>query len=393
MSSRTYLLALGAFAVGTSGYIVSGVLPAVSRDLHVSTAAAGQLITAFAIAYAIASPLLAGATGTWERRRLLVAALGVNALGNALAMIAPNYTFLLVSRVVSALGAAVYTPAATVVATVLNPPERRGRAVAMVFGGLTFALIIGVPAGNLIGGVIGYKGVFGLVALASVLAAAAVHVGVPRVSAPPAVKLRERFATAADKRVQMVLGMTVLACLSAFSVFTYVSSLLSATADIHGSTVSLMLLAYGIGGAFGNSISGRVTDRYGSKAPLLIILTAYTILLATLGLSASTAVGAAAALFVWGVFTWSVNPPIQNWLIELAPTNSGLLLSLNASAIYLGAGLSGIFGGLVITTVGVLALPPIAAIVAAIALVLMVLASRPTRTEPKEELAALLSPE
>src|SRR3954471_53563 len=165
MSPRTYLLALGAFAVGTSGYIVSGVLPAVSRDLHVSAATAGQLITAFAIAYAIASPLLAGATGRWERRQLLVAALGVNALGNALSMVAPNYTVLLLTRVVSALGAAVYTPSATVVATVLNPPERRGRAVAMVFGGLTFALIIGVPAGNLIGGAIGYKGVFGLVAL------------------------------------------------------------------------------------------------------------------------------------------------------------------------------------------------------------------------------------
>src|SRR5690349_4566541 len=107
MSPRTYLLALGAFAVGTSGYIVSGVLPAVSHDLNVSTAAAGQLITAFAIAYAIASPLLAGATGTWERRRLLVAALGVSAVGNALAMVAPNYTFLLISRVISALGAAV----------------------------------------------------------------------------------------------------------------------------------------------------------------------------------------------------------------------------------------------------------------------------------------------
>lgn len=385
MSPRTYLLALGAFAVGTSGYIVSGVLPDVSRELNVSAATAGQLVTAFAIAYAIASPLLAGATGAWERRKLLVVALLISALGNGLAAVAPNYGFLLVSRVISALGAAVFTPAATVVATVLNPPERRGRAVAAVFGGLTFALILGVPAGNLIGSHIGYHGVFALVALVSVIAAATVLVGVPRVSAPPAVTLRERFAAAADRRVQMVLAMTVLACLSAFSVFTYISPLLSKTADVHGSTISLLLLAYGVGGAVGNSLGGRVTDRFGSRKPLMMILVVYTVLLATLPLSATTQATAAVVLFAWGMFTWSVNPPIQNWLIELAPANSGLLLSLNASAIYLGVGLSGVVGGVVINSVGLLALPPIAAIIAAVSLVLMVIASRPTAQ--REELA------
>ena len=129
MSARTYLLAAGAFAIGTSGYIVSGVLPAVSEELHVSHATAGQLLTAFAIAYAISSPLLAALTGRWERRTLLVVALVVAALGNLLAALAPNYPLLLVARIVSALGAAVYTPAATLVATVLSPPQHRGRAV------------------------------------------------------------------------------------------------------------------------------------------------------------------------------------------------------------------------------------------------------------------------
>jgi predicted MFS family arabinose efflux permease len=382
MSSRTYVLAVGAFAVGTSGYIVSGVLPEVSRELHVSAATAGQLVTAFAIAYAIASPLLAGLTGRWERRRLLVVALFVSALGNAFAAIAPNYELLLASRVVSALGAAVFTPAATVVATVLNPPERRGRAVALVFGGLTFALILGVPAGNLIGGSIGYHGVFALVAVVSVLAAVGVLIGVPRVEAPPTVSLKERFAAAADRRVQMVLAMTVLACLSAFSVFTYISPLLSETADVHGSTISLLLLAYGVGGAIGNSVGGRMTDRFGSRALLLVVFVVYTAILATLPLTATTATTAAVVLFVWGAFTWSVNPPVQNWLIELAPASSGLLLSVNASAIYLGVGLSGVFGGLVISSAGVLVLPPIAAIVASISLVLLILASRsPVRQE------------
>jgi MFS transporter, DHA1 family, purine base/nucleoside efflux pump len=382
MSSRTYLLAAGAFAVGTSGYIVSGVLPAVSHDLNVSPATAGQLVTAFAIAYAIASPLLAAATGRWERRRLLVIALLVSALGNALGAIAPNYELLLVTRVISALGAAVFTPAATSVATILSPPERRGRAVALVFGGLTFALILGVPAGNLIGGSIGYHGVFALVALISLLGAVAVQLGIPEIAPPPVVGLRERLAVARDSRMMMVLAMTVLACLAAFSVFTYIAPLLTETAGVHGTTISLLLFVYGLGGAIGNTLGGRAADRYGSRKPLLIVFSVFVVVLATLPLTAVTAVSAGVVLFVWGMFTWSVNPPIQHWLIELSPSNSGLALSLNASAIYLGVGLSGVFGGVIINSVGLLALAPIAAAVAAFSLVLLVLASRPSIVDP-----------
>lgn len=376
MSPRTYLLALGAFAVGTSGYIVSGVLPAVSRELDVSVATAGQLGTAFAIAYAVASPLVAVATGRWERRRLLVAALLVSTLGNALAVLAPSYELLLGTRVLAALGAAGYMPAAAAIATVLNPPERRGRALAMVFGGLTFALVLGVPAGNLLSGPLGYHGVFALVAAVSLVGAVAVRWGVPTVAAPPEVGLRERFAVAGDRQVRLVLGMTVLACLSAMAAFTYVAPFLSAAADVHGTAVSLLLLGYGLGATVGNSLGGRAVDRYGSRTPLLVAFGFAIVLMATLPLTATTAVSAAVVMFAWGMFTWSINPPVQHWLIELSPSNSGLLLSLNASAIYLGVGLSGVFGGLVINVAGILVLPPIAAVVAVGALVLLVLASR-----------------
>jgi len=379
MSPRTYLLALGAFTVGTSGYIVSGVLPAVSGQLDVSISTAGQLGTAFAIAYAIASPPLAALTGRWERRKVLVVALLVSAVGNALAVVAPTFETLLATRIIAALGAAVYTPAATAVATVLNPPERRGRAVAMVFGGLTFALIIGVPAGNLLSEPLGYHGVFALVAGVSLLGAVAVRLGVPTVDAPPAVGLRERFAVAADRRVLLMLGVTVLGVLSAMSAFTYIAPFLSATAGAHGTTVSFLLLGYGIGATVGNALGGRATDRFGSMLPMSVSLGAAVVLLATLPFTAVNVPAAAVMMVVWGMFTWSFNPPGQNFLIGLSPTNSGLVLSLNASAIYLGFGLSGVFGGLMINLVGIRALPPLAAVAAVGALVLLALVSRPVR--------------
>ncbi|MEO6087197.1 MAG: MFS transporter [Umezawaea sp.] len=387
MSARTYLLAAGAFTVGTSGYILSGLLPAVSRELDVSLSTAGQLLTVFALSYAVAAPVLAALTGRWNRRTLLVVALVVSALGNILSALAPNYPLLMAARVVSALGAAAYTPAATLVATVLTTPEHRGRALATVFGGLTFSLIVGVPAGSLLGGSLGYQGVFALVGVASLLAAVIVRLGVPQVAAPPVVSVRERFAVAADRRVVPVLAMTVLACLAAFSVFTYIAPLLGATAGVHGTAISLLLFAYGVGGAVGNSLGGRLTDRFGSQRLLYVVFTVFTAILVTLPLTATTTVSAGIVLFVWGLFTWSVNPPIQNWLIELAPANSGLLLSLNASAIYLGVGLSGVFGGLIIDSVGITLLPPIAGVLALAAFGLLVHARRVTRTSELVPLA------
>ena len=370
MSARTYLLAGGAFAVGTSAYVVSGVLPAVSAELDVSVTAAGQLTTAFALAYAVSAPLLATVTARWERRRLLLAALLVAALGNAVSAVATTYPLLLGGRIVAALGAAAYTPAATLFATALRPPAERGRAVAIVFGGLTVALALGVPIGSLLAGSIGYRGVFGVVAAISLVAALAVRMQLPLMAGSPTVALRERFAVAADRRVLTLLAITVFGVVATMSVYIYVVPLLTVTTGLAGSTIGGLLLVYGLGAIVGNAWGGRATDRFGSIPTLLATLAGFIIMIATLPLTATTVVGAAIALFLWSVFTWSFNPPVQNLLLELAPAG-GLVLSLNASAIYLGMGLAGVLGGVVIGTAGVLALPEVGAVLGLVVVGLM----------------------
>jgi predicted MFS family arabinose efflux permease len=363
MSARIYLLGAGAFAVGTSAYVVSGVLPDVSSELHVSLTAAGQLATAFSLSYAIGAPILATLTGRWERRTLLIAALVLAALGNLVAALAVNYPVLIVGRIVAALGAAVYTPAATLFATTLKRPEERGQAVAVVFGGLTFALVLGVPAGTFLGPTLGYKGVFALIAVVAVLVAIVERGALPKLEAPAVVSLRERFAGVADRRVQLILAITVLAVLSAFSVYIYIVPLLKHTAGLSGSITGVLLLMYGVGAVIGNFVGGRVTDRFGSLRTLVVLMVGITLLVGTLDVTLTTTAGAAAALFVWGMFTWAFNPPIQNLLLELG---GGLLISLNASAIYLGAGLSAVVGGLVISSFGVVYLPLLSAVLSVI---------------------------
>ena len=272
MSARTYLLAAGAFAIGTSGYIVSGVLPAVSEELHVSHATAGQLLTAFAIAYAISSPLLAALTGRWERRTLLVVALGVAAFGNLLAALAPNYPLLLVARVVSALGAAVYTPAATLVATVLTPPEHRGRAVAL---GLRRPDVLpgprrarGQPAGRaprLPGRVRADRGRLGPRRDRRAPVAAARRRPTGRRPAP-ALRPCRRPARADGPRPDRARVPGRVQRLQ----------LHRATAgrdrDVEGATIGILLVAYGLGSVLGNWAAGRLTDRFDTRKLLVVAL-------------------------------------------------------------------------------------------------------------------------
>ncbi|TCO65505.1 MFS transporter [Actinocrispum wychmicini] len=373
---RNHLLATGTFAAGTSAQVIAGVLPEVSAELHVSVTATGQLLTAFALTYAVASPLLAAATGRWERRRLLVVAMAVMAVGNALAAIAPNYVTLFIARIVTALGAAVYTPTATTVVTELNPPERRARAIATVFGGLTMALVVGIPLGSLLAEPLGYRGVFALVAGLIAIAAVSVRLVVPSVAAPPAVGLRERLRVVADRRVLPLLVVTLLVSIAGVSVYTYLTELLNDVTGVSGWMISLLLFVYGLGGVLGNIAGGRVTDRLGTRGPLIVSLAGCVVTMAVLPFAATGVAGAVVILLLWGMSVWSINPPMQHRLVDIAPTTAGLVLAVNAAAIYLGIGLSGVAGGLVIEFSGTRALGPVAAAVAAVALVVLVVATQ-----------------
>ncbi|HET6299434.1 MAG TPA: MFS transporter, partial [Kribbella sp.] len=168
----------------------------------------------------------------------------------------------------------------------------------------------------------------------------------------------------------------------------YVVPLLAETAHLEGGTVSVLLLVYGIGAVLGNLVGGRATDRFGSLRTLTVTLIGFTAVIATLTLTATSIVGAGIALFVWSLFTWTFNPPIQNLLLELGE-GGGLLLAMNASAIYLGAGLSAIVGGLVINLVGVQLLPPIAAILGLVVLGLLFTLRRDPALQVAEQLEPL----
>ncbi|MFD9702517.1 MFS transporter [Lentzea sp. NPDC059081] len=383
MTARVIPLSAGAFVAGTSAYVVAGLLPRISAESGVSLGAAGQLSTVFAITYAISAPIATAVTARCERRSVLTGALLLAALGNALTALATTYPLLLLGRVISAAGAAAFTPTATFVATSLFPPERRGRAVALVFGGLTAAIALGVPIGSLLGGVTGFRGVFASIAVAAVVIAFATRLFVPAVAPTETASPKERFAVLGNRVVRRLLLVTTLSVLGAMTIYTYVVPLVAGYTGFRDDAVSALLLVYGCGAVVGNVVGGLMSDRFGPGRSALVLLVASAVAAVSLPLTLTTTAGAALALFAWGCANWAYNPPQQSSLLISAGEQGTFALSLNASAIYLGSGLAGVLGGLVVSGQGIETLPLAGAAVTGLAVVVMT-TGRTSSPTPKD---------
>ena len=369
MPFRLLVLAVGTFVINTGSYLVAGVLPAIAGHVGVPVTTAGQLITVHALTYAVAAPLLSTLAGRWERRRLLWTSLGLFVISNVATAVAPDFGTLTAARVLGALGASLFTPTAVVIAADLVPLDRRGRAVSMVLSGLTLATVVGVPLGVLLEPEIGYQGLFGIVALLGLLASAAL-LALPRVPAPPAARFRERLSILRDRTVVWVLAVSMLGSLADFAAYTYASPMLSGLTGAGAGTLGLLLFVYGVAGAMGNAVVGRITDRFGSGVGIAGSLVALAAGLALLPLAASSTVAVAALLVLWGLGGWGIMPAIQHRLISAAPASAAVVIAFNSSALYLGMGLGGITGGAVAAVWGWAALGPVSAAVSVAALVL-----------------------
>ncbi|QUG99609.1 MFS transporter [Saccharopolyspora erythraea] len=369
MPLRLLVLAVGTFVINTGSYLVAGVLPSIAGAVGVPVTTAGQLVTVHALTYAVSAPVLSTLAGRWERRRLLWVSLGLFVLGNIATAVAPDFASLTAARVLGALGASMFTPTAVVIAADLVPLDRRGRAVSMVLSGLTLATVVGVPLGVLLEGLLGYRGLFWIVALLGLLASVAL-LALPRVPAPPAIRFGERLSVLRDRTVAWVLAVSLLGSLADFAAYTYASPMLSALTGAGAGTLGALLFVYGVAGATGNAVVGRITDRFGSGVGIAGSLLALAAGLALLPLAGSETWAVAGLLVLWGLGGWGIMPAIQHRLISLTPASAAVVIAFNSSALYLGMGLGGITGGAVAAAWGWAALGPASAVVSVLALVM-----------------------
>jgi predicted MFS family arabinose efflux permease len=345
VSSSLIWLALGAFAIGTEGFMISGILPGMARDLGVSVAFAGQLVTIFAFAYAIGSPLIAVATATVPRRALLVGAMGAFTLANLLAAWAPDYGTLAFARVLLALSAGTFMPASGAYASMTVAPENRGRALAFIYSGMTIALVLGVPLGTLLAARLDWRATFLGVAILGALAVAGIVVKLKPAPIPPAIGLSRRLAVARRPDVLGILLLTVMVVTGAFLVNTYFGAFLETVFNVSPAGVAFFLFAAGVAAAGGNALGGYAADHWNQLRFLLLAITIAMVsfaMISVLAVFAPTSwalAGVGIAIVVWALFGWSVPSVQQTRLLSVDPHLAPITLSLNSSATYLAAAL------------------------------------------------------
>lgn len=345
------LLALtaGAFGIGTTEFVIMGLLLQVSTDLHVSITAAGLLISGYALGVAVGAPVLTIATRKLPRKTVLLALMAIFTLGNLACALAPNYEMLMAARVITSLAHGTFFGVGSVVATGLVAPERRASAIAIMFTGLTAATLLGVPAGAWLGLQLGWRSTFWAVTLIGVLAFVVLAAFVPRMKgeAKPA-PLREEIAVLARPQVLLGLAMTVLGFAGVFVVYTYIQPLLTQITGLSESAVSPVLLVFGGGLAVGNILGGKLADR-APMAAVLGTLVALAVVLGAMQFTIGTPFTAVVFVGLLGVASFATVAPMQLRVLEKASgAGQNLASSLNIAAFNLGNALGAWVGGVTI---------------------------------------------
>lgn len=359
---KIYILAIISFLVGTSEYIVSGILDKIADSMGITVVAAGQLITVFSLTYAIATPVLMALTARWDRRRLMITALGIFVVANILSFVLPGYELLLASRILMALGAGMVVVTALSIAAKIAPEGKQAGSLATVIMGFTASLIIGVPLGRMVAAAFGWKAVFIGIALLGIVAMLIISVTIPRIQGDAHVPLRQQFSLLKNPKVALGLSISFF-WLGGYSVaYTYLSPYLLQISGLQESLLSTALLAFGIASLVGSKVGGFSADKKGVTFTLLSGMTLHVIALILLSLAGHSAFAVFAILILWSFAAWSTGPAQQYNLVTIKPESSGVMLGLNQSMMQLSMAAGAGIGGVVVSGVSLSAVTWIGAV-------------------------------
>ncbi|ACC69608.1 MFS transporter [Paraburkholderia phymatum] len=369
-------LAISAFAIGTTEFVIMGLLPEVAKDLAVSLPSAGLLVSGYALGVAVGAPLLAVVTSRMPRKLALQLLMGVFIVGNLLCAIASDYSVLMIARVVTSFAHGSFFGIGAVVAASLVPQEKRASAIALMFTGLTLANVLGVPFGTFIGQQFGWRVAFWIVAAFGVMSLAGVTALVPNRHDTGPAGLGHEVRVLKEPQVWLALTMTVLGFGGVFVVFTYIAPILEQVGGFTPHGVTLILVLFGVGLTVGNTVGGKLADR--SLMPSLMgILIALAVVMAVFAHTSHSQVAAAVTVFIWGIAAFATVPPLQMRVVEKAKAAPNLASTLNIGAFNVGNAGGAWLGGLAISHgYGLDALPYVAAVVALAALGLTWIAAR-----------------
>jgi MFS transporter, DHA1 family, inner membrane transport protein len=340
-------LAVGAFGIGVTEFAPMGLLPVIARDLHASIPAAGLLISAYAFGVVIGAPLMTLTTGRVPRRTLLIALAGIFTLGNLLAALSSSYAMLLVARLVTSFNHGAFFGVGSIVATSLVPAERRAGAVASMFMGLTVANVVGVPLATWAGEHMGWRASFWGIAGLGVATIAALRLTLPALPAPDGGDALAELRVLGRRSVLSALALTVVGSSAMFTVFTYIAPILREATHASLGFVTAMLILYGVGLTIGNGLGGRFADRSVDRT-LIVTLASLAAILFAFALLMPFAAPTAILIFLWGVASFALVPPLQVRVMTAAADAPNLASAMNIGAFNLGNAIGAALGGGVI---------------------------------------------
>ncbi|MBH5320364.1 MFS transporter [Paenibacillus sp. GSMTC-2017] len=390
---KIYTLAIICFLVGTSEYIIAGILDQVALDIGVTVAAAGQLITVYSLVFAFGTPIIMTLTATIDRRKMLIYSLITFIIGNVIAVALPGFIFLIVSRIILALSTGVFVVTAMTVTSKLAPADKQGSAIATLVMGFSTALIIGVPLGRVFAASYDWKLIFGVIGLLGIIATFVVIASIPRTASEAPIPLRDQFALLLQPKIAVAFSVTFFWIAGYSIVYTYISPYLSTITNMSSQVVSAGLFALGIASLLGSKFGGFSVDKWGAPRTLTIGMLLHVVALLAFSLAGQNVYLVFALLILWSFSAWSSGPTQQYYLLTLAPGASGIMLSLNSSFIQLGMAAGAGLGGIVIQKASLSDVSWIGAIGVLIAVGAAVLSFRLSRTEQPKEAALSVAPQ
>ncbi|MFS0599404.1 MFS transporter [Peribacillus frigoritolerans] len=372
---KIYMLAIISFLVGTSEFIISGILDKIADSLGVTLAAAGQLITIFSLVYAIGTPILMALTASLDRRRLMLYSLGLFVVANLLAFLLPGFGPFLFARIIMALGAGLVVVTALNIAAKLAPPDKQASFIATVVMGFTASLIIGVPLGRIMADAFGWKSVFGGIALFGLIAMIVLSFTIPPTKGDKPVPLLQQLALLKKRKVALGLSITFF-WLGGYSIaYTYLSPYLLSVSGISDSILSTALLIFGIASLIGSKFGGYSTDRWGVSFTLVGGMALHIVMIIMLSIVTNSLMGVLIILTLWSFAAWSSGPTQQYHLATLEPESSGVMLGLNQSMMQLAMAAGAGIGGVAVEQVSLASITWIGATGVAIAMVIVLVLS------------------
>ncbi|KAB7681580.1 MFS transporter [Plesiomonas shigelloides] len=391
-------LTLSAFAIGTTEFVIVGLIPTMANDLQVSLPSAGLLVSLYALGVAIGAPVLTALTGKWNRKSVLLGVMSLFVIGNLLAWQAPGYPTLVVARILTGLAHGVFFSIGSTIATGLVPKEKAASAIAIMFTGLTVALVTGVPLGTYIGQQFGWQSTFLIVALLGLIALLGSMLLVPRnLPQPPATKLVAQLKVLTQPRLLLVYAITALGYGGTFTAFTFLAPILEQVSGFSTHMISLIMLVYGGSVAVGNLWGGKLADKMGPIKALTLIFTGLAAILLVFNITAFNPLAAVATILIWGAFAFGNVPGLQVYVVKLAerytPDAVDVASGLNIAAFNVGIALGAWGGGMIVAQAGLMHTPWVGALVVLVALLLTRVSGYLDRKENTKNLIPQPAPE